>query len=319
MHIVASATGSFVKIPSGGMNMSLLSSVTTGRQIGAQIHVVAGINGVGKTTLAAAFPNSLIMDIEKGSEHLDVPRIPASKLTTLAEFRGFLKELIETEHAHKTVTVDSVEALEILINNAVCLEGHVESIEKYDGGYGKGYTRSREIMHEIMLDFRKLQDEGITTILIAHTQVKTHNDPASNQSYDRVIMRCNDKMAAIIRDLASNVFFATYKVFTTKENNKTKAFGEGQRVMYTSWRPGFDAKNRLELPHELPLSYDAFIEACNNPASADVDEILADILAMSEKVDDKLKASVKEQIEKYKTNPEKLREIKNRLMKYVIA
>jgi len=294
--------------------VSLLSLVTSGKQIGAQIHVVAGNNGVGKTTWAASFPKSITADLENGTKHLNVARIPADKLKTLQDFRLFLKELVESKHDYLTFVIDSVEALEGLISDAICLEGKVNSIEEFGGGYGKGYVRSREIMREIMGEVRLLQNKGITTILVAHTQIKTHADPATNQSYDRVIMRCNDKMAALIRDLADNVFYCSYKVFTTTENNKTKAFGDGQRVMFTQWRPGFDAKNRLDLPLEIPLSYEAFVEACSN--KPDTDSLLSEIKEMSSGLDESLKTKVKEQTEMHKANAEKLKEIKNRLMKY---
>lgn len=297
--------------------MGLLSTVTTGKQIGAQIHVIAGNNGVGKTTWATAHPNSLLADLENGSSHLDVARIPHTQLQSLEAVRSVIKELLETNHGYKNFVIDSVESLESLVFKKVCLDGNVDSIEKYDGGYGKGYTRSREIMTEIMSDLQRLKEKGISSILIAHTQVKTVSDPATNQTYDRVIMRCNDKMAAIIRDLSDNVFYATYKVLTTKDNGKTKAFGDGQRVMYTQWRPGFDAKNRLELPLELPLSYEDFAAAADKKSEIDTNELMADIVQMSHGVDKDLKASVNIQVEKFKTNPAKLREIKNRLMKYV--
>lgn len=296
--------------------MSLLN-VTTGKKIGAQIHTIAGNNGVGKTTFAAAFPKVLIIDIEKGSEHIDVARIPSENLKDLKSFRAILKELIETTHEYQTVCVDSVEALEGLITDEVCRDGKVESIEDYGGGYGKGYTRSREIMREIMMNFQSLKSRGITVILIAHTQVKTHSDPATNQSYDRVIMRCNDKMAAIVRDLSDNVLYATYKVFTDEKKGKVKAYGDGQRVLLTQWRPGFDAKNRLELPLEIPLSYDAFAELSKIKPEANIDDIISDIRQMSEKVDAQLKMQVQEMLEKFKSNPTKLKEVKNRLMAYV--
>lgn len=297
--------------------MSLLTSVTTGKQIGAQIHTIVGNNGVGKTTWAASFPKPLLLDLENGSLHLDVTRITADQIPILDTFRQILKDLITTKHDYLTLVIDSVEALEGLISDGVCAEGKVASIELYEGGYGKGFTRTREIMRDIFGDLRELQKRGMTIILVAHAQVKSHSDPVSNQTYDRVIMRCNDKMAALIRDLSDNVFFATYKVFTTKEKGKTKAFGDGQRVIFTQWRPGFDAKNRLELPLELPLSYDSFIEACTQAAVVNPDTVLSDINEMSEKLDDPLKAKVKEQIEKYKNDIVKLRDIKNRLMKYV--
>jgi len=298
---------------------SILSSITAGKCIGPQIYTIAGNNGVGKTTLAASFPAPLLLDLEDGSKHLNVSRILSDKFPNLETIQALLKELITTKHEYQTLVVDSVEALEGLIYNQVCIEGKVKSIELYEGGYGNGYARSREIMREVFVDLKALQTKGMTIILIAHTQVKQHNDPASNQTYDRVIMRCNDKMAAIIRDLSDNVFYATYKVFTTQEKGKTKAFGDGQRVMYTQWRPGFDAKNRLELPLELPLSYDALMEAAKLNEDVGSSSVLNDIQEIAEKLDEKMKSVVKEQVDKFKDNPSKLREIKNRLMKYAAA
>lgn len=299
--------------------MSLLSSVTKGKAVGAQINVVAGDNGVGKSTFAASFPGSLLLDLEKGSLHIECERIPAEKLLDLASLRGVIKELIETTHSYKNIVIDSVEVLEAHISDAVCLEGKVKSLEDYGGGFGKGYVRSREIMREIFSDLRLLQAKGVSTILVAHTQKKPHTDPATNQTYDRVIMRANDKLASVIRDLADNVLYCTHKVFTTEKNNKTQAFGNGQRVMFTQYRPGFDAKNRLDLPFELPLSYEAFAEASSKKANTKCEEIIAEIEAMSKSFDDALKTKVKDQIATHKNNPEKLREIENRLMKYANA
>lgn len=287
--------------------------------MGAQIHVIAGNNGVGKTTWASSFPKTVIADLESGSHHIEnVSRIGKEQLKDLVAFRLLIKELIETSHNFQTFVVDSVEALEGLISDFVCAEGKVSSLEDYGGGYGKGHSRTREIMREIMMDIQSLRDiKSITTILVAHTQVKTISDPATNQSYDRVIMRCNDKMAAIIKDLSNNVFYATYKVFMNKENGKMKAYGDGQRVMYTQWRPGFDAKNRLELPLEIPLSYDAFVAEINKDKSINVKEVLEAISEISKTVDDSMKKVVAEQVEKFKNNPTKLNEVKNRLMTYV--
>lgn len=296
--------------------MSFLSSVTSGKQIGAQIHVIAGVNGVGKTSFAASFPSPIILDLEDGSRHLNVTRIESAKIPTLAAVREALKELADTSHSYQTVVIDSVESLESLIFDFVCHEGEVDSIEEYEGGYGKGYMRSREIMRDVMVDLKRLQAKGITSILVAHTQVKSHTDPATNQTYDRIIMRANDKLAAVIKDLADNVLFANFKVFTTEVKGKTRAHGDGQRVILTQPRPGFDAKNRLELPLELPLSYDAFIEACAS-SNEDSSVLVLEIEEMASGVDDKLRVTVAEQVKKYRQDLSKLKEIKNRLMKYV--
>ena len=53
------------------------------------------------------------------------------------------------------------------------------------------------------------------------------------------------------------VLFANYKIHVIKKSdqgNAAKAHG-GQRVMYTTHHPSWDAKNRHDLPNELKLDY----------------------------------------------------------------
>jgi hypothetical protein len=47
----------------------------------------------------------------------------------------------------------------------------------------------------------------------------------------------------------------------TRSDNARAGVGRGERVMYTEERPAYKAKNHFSLPHELPLSWDAFVTA----------------------------------------------------------
>jgi hypothetical protein len=290
--------------------MSFLKNVTTGRQMKPMIHTIFGLPGVGKTTWASRFPNCLILDLEHGSNSLEVARI--SSITDLNQFKLALSSLLTEPHDYKTVAIDSIEALESLIADAVCKEGSVETIEKYDGGYGKGYQRSRELMREIMMTLKGLTEKGMTAILIGHSQVKTHNDPAENVSFDRYIMRVNDKMGAVIRDLSDNVFFACHKVSTYSEKGKTRAISDGERVIKTEWRAAFDAKNRLGLPFEIPLSYQAFSEAINNLKPKNVNELREETQALLKGLDAETRPRAEEALKKAQTT-EELIAIKNRI------
>ena len=63
------------------------------------------------------------------------------------------------------------------------------------------------------------------------------------------------------------VLFATYRVEAPINAdvgfNKriTRAVGSGERVLYTTERPSFLAKNRFSLPDTLPLSWQDFAAA----------------------------------------------------------
>ena len=73
--------------------------------------------------------------------------------------------------------------------------------------------------------------------------------------------------------MADVVLFANYRVSTVKSDvgfNKkvTRALGSGERLLHTAERPAFLAKNRYGLPEQLPMSWDALIEAMPHGAAA---------------------------------------------------
>ena len=65
-----------------------------------------------------------------------------------------------------------------------------------------------------------------------------------------------------MREAADAVLFARFETELVNVNgSKPKARGEGNRIMYTESRPGWDAKNRFNLPFCMPLDWKTFGEA----------------------------------------------------------
>src|SRR5690625_3601300 len=65
--------------------------------------------------------------------------------------------------------------------------------------------------------------------------------------------------------------YKTYSVATDQSGKKFKAQG-GERVMYTTHHPAWDAKNRYGLPDELPLDYSHIAHIFNEQAIDSVQE-----------------------------------------------
>src|SRR5262245_6946413 len=97
--------------------------------------------------------------------------------------------------------------------------------------------------------------------LIGHAQIKSFQDPELPTAYDRYQLKINDKAAALVREAADAVLFARFETELVKTNGKTRAYGEGNRIMYTESRPGWDAKNRFQLPFVMPLDWKTFGDA----------------------------------------------------------
>lgn len=265
--------------------MSLLSKVTKGVIESPKITLLYGPNKVGKTTFVTQFPRHILLDLEKGSNAV-VSANRVQGFETLKDVTDTLNELLTVPHENKVVAIDSVEALESLIFDSVCAESGVKSIEEAGGGYGKGFTRSREIMRGIMSTLRRLCDErGIEVFLVGHSQTKDHNDPVTNIAYTKYMLRTNDKMASIIKDLADNIIFVSRRMMSAKKDSKEVAVSDNKTYAYTQWRLAFDAGNRINLPFEFELSYENWLQAKESGRPVTLDDLKNEAAEMIKALD----------------------------------
>lgn len=271
--------------------------------------VCYGSDGVGKSTFGADAPNPIFIRTEKGTNYLKVKCLPTPK--TFSEILKMVDELNEKTHEYKTLVIDSLDWTEPMLWSEVCVENGVKNIG--DIPYGKGYEAAIG-KWEVLLNKLKNLREKMNVVLIAHSIVKTFQDPVQATGYDRHELKLHAKSAAKIREAVDAVLFATYEVFTKKDGQKTRAFGDGARVMFTQYRPSHDGKNRMGLPYQLPLSWEEFIKATKNSSEGASENIKSEISSMLLMIkDETLKSLVADSVMKAGSDVGKLSKIQNRL------
>jgi hypothetical protein len=239
-----------------------LAQLTRAAQPKAPSILIHGVAGVGKTSFAADAPMPVFLMTEDGLGTLDVPHFPLMR--SFDDVIGALAALYTEEHAYRTVVVDSVDWLEPLVWARACRDNGWKSIE--DAGYGKGYVAALDLWHQYLDGLNALRDErGMTIVQIAHTDIKRFDSP-EHDPYDRYVIKLHARAAALLQEYADVVLFANYRISTVKADvgfNKkvNRALGSGERVIHTSERPAFLAKNRYGLPDTLPLDWAAFTQA----------------------------------------------------------
>lgn len=232
-----------------------------------------GVPKIGKTTWARSAPKVIEVPTEDANCKVSSGSFPISK--TYGQFCSYLKKIRTADkignrvNDFETLVIDSLDWLEPLIWDEVCEEARETSIEKVGGGYGKGYQFAADKWRQLLAGLSKINtgyrgDDlplGVpkTIILIAHCRVAKHTEPGLD-SYDKYVTPLQKQADNIVREWCDEVLFCNYKIFTTEKDagfnkKETKAIGAGDRVIYTTERPGFYAGNRLGLPHELPLSW----------------------------------------------------------------
>ena len=237
-----------------------LAGITYGKQVKPIFVLMHGPDGVGKTTFASQAPEPVFVGTEKGSEQLNVARLPRPE--TLGVFLDQLAGLANQQHPFRTIVIDSIDWLEPLIWRQVCAEGQVKTIEDYAGGFGKGYIRALEIWRGVVERISALANR-FHVVLIAHSKIKRFDDPKLPTGYDRYIIAINEMAAAAVRQTVDAVLFASFNEKVkqvAKSGSGNRGLGEGERILFTEHRPAFDAKNRFGLPFELPLEWRAFAE-----------------------------------------------------------
>lgn len=290
--------------------MKHLETIQKGKQKKPHLILLFGPDGVGKTTFGAGFPNPIFIGSEQGSSYLDVARFPAPLLWS--DFVEQLKELALEKHDFKTVVVDSLDWLETLLHKKICDDYQVKSIELAAGGYGKGYVEALNTWVKLKDQFEYLREKrGMNVCLLAHAEVIPFNDPTTQSTYDRYQLKLHKKASALFREYVDYLFFANFEVIAKKDGNKTRAFGDGLRLMFTERRPGFDAKTRTPLPFYLPLSFLEFEKALNTKQNPEdikkqIEELMSDVL------DEGFKKSVADTVEKAKDNINYLEQILNK-------
>ncbi len=240
--------------------------ITEGIVNSAQKVVFYGPEGIGKSTFASHFPDPLFIDTEGSTKKLNVKRLP--KPTSWQMLIDMVKFVIQTKPC-KTLVIDTADWAERLCVEAVCASHGKKGIE--DFGYGNGYTYVAEEWGRFLNLLQDVIDiANINVLLTAHAIIRKFEQPNEMGAYDRYELKLGKKTTAqtapITKEWADMVLFANYKTFSVAvddKGKKHKAQG-GQRVMYTTHHPCWDAKNRDGLPEELPLDYSAVAHIFDN-------------------------------------------------------
>ena len=230
-------------------------AIKKGKQKSAIRLCCYGPEGIGKSTFASQFPDPLFIDTEGGTKQLDVSRF--DQPADWEELLEMIDEVIRHPDICHTLTIDTLDRAEMLLQEHLLKKHEVESIEQVGGGYGKGYTMMAEKWNKDFLRrLDKLIAKGINVTLIAHAAMRKFESP-DDPAFDRWEMKLSKKIAPMSKEWCDILCFTNYAVKVVEDKNKkAKAKGQAKRVMYFNHSATHDAKNRYGLEDGHPLSFE---------------------------------------------------------------
>ncbi len=239
-----------------------LESITRGKRRSAPRIMIFGPHGVGKTLWAACAPNPIFIQTEDGLGLLETPAFPLA--TTSAQVHEAISTLYYEANDFQTVVLDSADWLDNIIRTEI-----MATHDAKETSFGKDAVLIAEQWRILLDGFNALRSKNITLILTAHCEIKRH-DPPDGESFERFQPKLSKYANALVQEWADCVLFANWRTFVKQEvvankaatpkNQVTKAkpMANAERVLYTGERPAHLAKNRFNLPAELPLNWTDF-------------------------------------------------------------
>lgn len=276
--------------------------------------IVYGPDGMGKTTFSSHWPNAVICGPEiKGSRFIKGME-RKTDIRTYAEVMAFIKKLTKEKSDYKTFVLDSLDHIELDIHDAIKKKYKVENIAKAAGGFGAGYKEAADMHYALAEALEELQAKtDMNIVLIAHSQVKSFNDPLTDEPYDRYELKLHESASvsprAMWREMADAVFFLNESLNIKGEGKSSRAFSNNVKYLYTRRNPRYDAKCRFTVPERMPfeLGVNAYKlisgYAFDDNDGADPFEKAMQLYNSLSKPDE----NIKKFLEDNKTNPENLK------------
>ncbi len=212
---------------------------------------------IGKTTLAANFPDALIIDTEpeRGTKHV---KAHIWTINSWLQFCGYVNTIQKNikDCPFSTIIIDTVDWLSDYCVEFTCEKLGVQDLG--DAGFGKGYAAySREFKKQITA----LMKLGLGVCFISHAESKpipadTITNPLAmgmvdpkNNTVDITAPSMEKRARKLITGLADIIMLA--------DVNKDK-----ERVLYTQPTVLWEAGDRTgRLPEVLPLNYNELVKA----------------------------------------------------------
>jgi hypothetical protein len=256
--------------------MGILNSVTHTSAGNTGIRaVIAGVEKVGKTTLACNAPRPLLVPLETGFMGVSVNKVPM--LTTYNDLVALIDEITvacqKKQFKYQTLVFDSATALERLIHDRTLQSdagwkvGNPKGItmESALGGYGKAYQFADELFAKFLYKCDDLAIHGgINIVLTCHVFASKVIDPAYGEynTWDLLLHSPKNNKTFGKREMlcqwADVVGFFHEPLFVTKSSESLSqgiSANKG-RILGLERTPGYVAGNRFGIKGEISIPKD---------------------------------------------------------------
>lgn len=222
---------------------------------------IYGKSGIGKSTLAAQFPDPVFI-LTEDTGLTDIAAFPVAD--SFEEVWGNVKGLLaEPELPYRTVVIDSISKLDALIVKYILdaeppnKSGKSVTLNSACGGYGAGSLKAQSLHQAFKALMDKFQEKGIAVVYVSHVAITKMKAPDADD-YDiySIVMNGEKSREPYIHDVDA-VLLCRLQTFTTEnEAGRILVKSGSDRVIVSCAHDSHVSKARFPMPPEMPMSFD---------------------------------------------------------------
>jgi hypothetical protein len=202
--------------------------------------VIYGPPKMGKSTLAGATKNALLIPTEDRVAHIDCDKTAVvTKYEEIMDIFDFL--LQKKTHTYKRVIIDTLDWLEPIIHAQVCQKKGFASLvddKNKETNFQKGLKfHAVEGWKTFLYNCDVLRNAGFDIVAVAHSKSVTINPPDTDK-YEKSVMKIDENALAVVEEWADIIGFYAQEIFVKKDEKslqkKGKAITSKKRILHLS-------------------------------------------------------------------------------------
>lgn len=182
--------------------------------------IIYGAKGIGKTTLAASFPDAVVFMLEPRRRNLSIMQIPkpGEPPLTFHRIEQYAKLLVK-ERGKKggTIVFDTVDRLYDLCTDQVCRENGVKHPNDAND-YGKTWEAIKKRFESLLINLSGY----FTLVYTSHDTIRTVTS-ATGEDYDLIVPSCKAKAWDFLKAACDIALYFGYhgkkRAFTVRGND----------------------------------------------------------------------------------------------------